>query len=51
MAHLPNESTSNRLKDIFRLYFARWGAPEEISTDGGTNLVSEEMTTFFKRWE
>ena len=50
MAHLPNDTTSNRLKDIFRLYFSRWGAPEELSTDGGTNLVSDEMTSFFKRW-
>ena len=50
MAHLPNDTTSNRLKDIFRLYFSRWGAPEELSTDGGTNLVSDEMTSFFKHW-
>ena len=34
----------------FRLYFARSGAPEEISTDGGTNLVSEEMCKFFQDW-
>ena len=26
------------------------GAPEIISTDGGTNLVSEEMKNFFERW-
>ena len=39
MAHLPNESTSNRLNDIFRLYFARWGAPGNISTDGGKTLL------------
>ena len=49
MAHLPNDSTSNRLKDIFRLYFSRWGAPKKISTDRGTNLVSKEITSFFKR--
>ena len=35
---------------MLRSYFTQWGAPEEISTDGGTNLVSDEMTSFFKRW-
>ena len=34
----------------FRSYFAKNGAPEEISTDGGTNLVSGEMCNFFRRW-
>ena len=50
VAQLPSGATSNRIMSQLRLYFARWGAPEQISTDGGTNLVSEEMTRFFKRW-
>lgn len=33
-----------------RHYFTRWGAPEQLATDGGTNLVSEEMAAFLKRW-
>ncbi|XP_063888882.1 uncharacterized protein LOC135115797 [Scylla paramamosain] len=33
-----------------RHFFTRWGAPEQLSTDGGTNLVSGEMTAFLKRW-
>ncbi|XP_076054512.1 uncharacterized protein LOC143033212 [Oratosquilla oratoria] len=33
-----------------RHYFTRWGAPEQLSTDGGTNLVSGEMTAFLRRW-
>ena len=50
IAHLPNDTTSGKLIKQFRSYFARNGAPEEISTDGGTNLVSEEMCNFFNRW-
>ena len=50
VSHFPVEATSARLKTQFRKHFARWGAPEEISTDGGTNLVSEEMCEFFRSW-
>ncbi|KAG0713911.1 hypothetical protein GWK47_015165 [Chionoecetes opilio] len=50
VAQLPSGATSNKIVRQLRLYFARWGAPEQISTDGGTNLVSEEMTAFFERW-
>ena len=50
IAHFPQEATSSKLKTQFRKYFSRWGAPDEISSDGGTNLVSEEMSDFFKNW-
>ena len=50
IAHLPNDTTSGKLIKQFRSYFVRNGAPEEISTDGGTNLVSEEMCKFFNHW-
>ena len=50
VAHLPNDATSSKLMQQFRIYFAKSGAPEEISTDGGTNLVSEDMRNFFQRW-
>lgn len=50
VAHFPNGTNSTKLKTIIRRYFTRWGAPEQISMDGGTNLVSEEMATFFRRW-
>ncbi|XP_063888605.1 uncharacterized protein LOC135115603 [Scylla paramamosain] len=50
VAQLPSGATSSKIMNQLRLYFARWGAPEQVSTDGGTNLVSEEMTGFFKRW-
>ena len=50
VAHFPNGTTSPKLMSQLRRYFTRWGAPEQISMDGGTNLVSEEMATFFRRW-
>ena len=46
----PHEATSGKLKTQFRKYFVRWGAPDEISSDGCTNLMSEEMCAFFKCW-
>lgn len=33
----------------FCQHFIWWGAPEQLSTDSGTNLVNEEMATFLKR--
>ena len=50
VAHFPHNATSSKICDHLRVYFSRWGAPEQISTDGGTNLASEEMETFFKKW-
>ena len=49
VSHFPIVATSYKLMAQFRKYFVRLGAPNEISTDGGTNLVSEEMCAFFKR--
>ncbi|XP_064089962.1 uncharacterized protein LOC135203965 [Macrobrachium nipponense] len=50
VAHFPCGAMSNKISNHFRSYFSRWGAPEQISTDGGTNLASEEMVAFFTRW-
>ena len=50
IAHLPNGTSSTKIMTKLRNYFTRWGAPEQLSTDGGTNLVSEEMLTFYRRW-
>ena len=50
VAHFPHGTTSSRIISVLRTYFTRWGAPEIISTDGGTNLVSEEVRSFFERW-
>ncbi|XP_076050210.1 uncharacterized protein LOC143030874 [Oratosquilla oratoria] len=51
IAHLTSGATSSKLSSTLRQYFHRWGAPESISTDGGTNLTSEEMRNFFGKWE
>ncbi|XP_068250671.1 uncharacterized protein [Palaemon carinicauda] len=40
IAFFPNGATSAKLIPLFRRYFMQWGAPEEISLDGGTNLDS-----------
>lgn len=50
IAHFVSGATSSKLADVLRRYFSRWGAPESVSTDGGTNLTSEEMCNFFGRW-
>ncbi|XP_066964225.1 uncharacterized protein [Macrobrachium rosenbergii] len=49
VAHFPHGTTSSRIISVLRTYFTRWGAPELISTDGGTNLISEETTSFFRK--
>ncbi|XP_050709658.1 uncharacterized protein K02A2.6-like [Eriocheir sinensis] len=48
--HLPNGATSSKIMAVLRQYFARWGAPESISTDGGTNLTSDEVSKFLECW-
>ena len=50
VAHFPNGTESSRIKNQLRRYFIRWGVPEKISMDGGTNLVSEEMNDFYRSW-
>ena len=50
IAHFTSGATSSKLSSVLRQYFHRWGAPESVSTDGGTNLTSEEMCSFFGKW-
>ncbi|XP_064093829.1 uncharacterized protein K02A2.6-like [Macrobrachium nipponense] len=50
IAFFPSGATSAKLIPLFRRYFMQWGAPEEISLDGGTNLVSTEMASFLQKW-
>lgn len=50
LAHFPHGVMSQRIKTHLRHFFARWGAPEQLSTDGGTNLSSEEMVEFLQNW-
>jgi len=48
--HLPGDTTSARLIVVFRRWFRRFGIPEELSCDGGTNLISQESRSFFDAW-
>lgn len=50
VAHFPGGNSLSVIISKLRNYFTRWGAPEQISTDSGTNLASEEMSAFFKKW-
>ncbi|KAG0726952.1 hypothetical protein GWK47_035605 [Chionoecetes opilio] len=34
LAHFPHGTSSLRIKTQLKLYFTRWGAPEQISTEG-----------------
>lgn len=49
MAHLPLGAPF-RKNEATKALFTGWGAPEELSTDGGTNLLSGEMAAFLRRW-
>ena len=48
--HLPSDATSTRLSTVFRRWFKRFGIPEELSCDGGTNLTSQKARSFFDPW-
>lgn len=48
--HLPGDATSPRLIALFRRWFTRFGIPETLSCDGGTNLTSHEARKFFDDW-
>ncbi|XP_068205427.1 uncharacterized protein [Palaemon carinicauda] len=50
LAHFPHGISSSHIKTQLRRYFAWWGDPVQISSDGGSNLASEEMGEFFKLW-
>ena len=50
-AHFPYGATSLKIKIQLKPYFTRWDAPEQVSTDGGTNLASVDMAEFLKDWD
>ena len=50
VAQLAEGTASCTIRDELRRYFMRWGATEQLATDGGTNLVSAEMCQFYERW-
>ncbi|XP_042213526.1 uncharacterized protein K02A2.6-like [Homarus americanus] len=50
IAHFPSGTSSYKIMAQLRCYFTRWGTPEQIFMNGGTNLVSEIMMEFFRKW-
>ena len=50
VAHFPGDATSSKVITHLRRFFMRWGVPEQLSTDGGTNLASSEVAEFLDKW-
>lgn len=48
--HLAEGTALSGIRDQLWHYFCRWDAPEQFSMDGGTNLGSEDMRAFFRKW-
>lgn len=48
--HLAKGTALCAIMDQLRRHYVRWGAPEQLSMDGGTDLGSEEMKAFLKKW-
>ena len=46
---LMRNQTATEIIDLMQKQFARWGIPEEIVTDSGTNYDSVEILQFCKR--
>ena len=44
-----NSGSSGLIKSL-RKYFATFGVPEEVSSDGGPEFSSKETETFFTKW-
>ena len=43
-------TTTRQLVTLLRRYFHESGVPEELSVDGGANLVNADMRSFLARW-
>jgi len=48
--HYPKKATSAELISACRSVFTQNGVAEEVSTDGGPQLMSHEFKDFLKRW-
>ena len=46
---LPKDDSANIIK-VLRQYFARWGIPENFTSDGASVFTSSSMRAFFDRW-
>ena len=50
LAHFPTTTTSTTIINTIREFFHRWGAPTEISLDGGPNLDSLGVRLWLTQW-
>lgn len=50
LEHFKTAPTSNNIITAFRKWFHRFGIPEELSLDGGPNMISQEVLAFFRKW-
>ena len=51
VACLRTSSNASSINNILRRYFATFGVPEEISSDGGPPYESNEFNSFLKNWD
>ena len=47
---LGKSATSGDIIAVIRELFHRFGIPEQLAHDGGTNLVSTEFDAFLRNW-
>lgn len=50
VGYFAHDATSTAVKRMLLSFFKRWGAPKEISSDGGIKLVSEDMRELYRKW-
>lgn len=50
VAPLKTSSNATAVINILRRYFATFGVPQELSSDGGPPFESNEFNTFLKNW-
>ena len=48
--YFPSSVPSSAIINTLREFFQRWGVAEEISLDGGPNLLSKEVKDWLKSW-
>ena len=50
LEHFRNCPTSSDILSKFREWFHHFGIPEQMSLDGGRNILSKETREFFNKW-
>ena len=50
IAYFPTAAKSSAIIDVIRDIFHRFGVLEELSLDGGPNLMSKDFSNFLQQW-